>query len=126
MPLTVDERHLVYEILGVPDADAGLSVYSQDPWTTGTFQHSLLTAKTEIDAVLDLVDADATLVTRLQALLVEWGKVSTSATRLHPLGENQGVDRNPAKIRKLIRDRVLVIVPVRVGDGGSGNELLLA
>jgi len=128
MPLTADERHLVYEVLGVPNAVSGLSVYADDPGT-GTFELSMLTAKMQIDLRLDVIDVgDPSLVTRLQVLLADWKKISTSATRLHPLEGNQGVDRNPEKIRRLIRERVQVIVPVRVGgiDDRDATALPLA
>jgi hypothetical protein len=124
MALTADERHLVYEVLGVPDAVSGLSVYADDPGT-GTFELSILTAKTQIDAVLDGIDAgDAALVTRLQELLAAWKPVSISATRLHPLEGNQGVDRDPKKIRRLIRKAVQAIVPVRVGGIDDADSSL--
>jgi hypothetical protein len=121
MALTDAEKHTVYEILGVPNATSVLNLDS-DYGTGSRFQNmAVTTGKTSIDAILDALAT--ALETRLRALLVEWATVATSATRLKANTANQGVERDPRNIRKLIRARVKVIVPVivqaREGAGGA-------
>ncbi len=120
MALSGAEKHLVYEVLGIPNATSVLNV-NADYGTGSRFENfAVTTAKTEIDAILDALGAD--LEARLRTLLTEWSSVSTSATKLRANNANQGVERDPAKIRRLIRERVTKIVPVRVEslEGSSG------
>jgi len=123
MALTAAEKHLVYEILGVPNATSVLNLNS-DYGTGSRFQNMAVTSgKASIDAILDALPSD--LETRLRALTVEWSAVSTSATRLKANTANQGVDRDPRNIRNLIRARVKVIVPVRIESQESGGAIPL-
>ena len=84
---------------------------------------AVTTAKSQIDAMLDALPAH--LVDRLRALTVDWTNVSISATRLRANNANQGVDRDPKKIRNLIRRRVRVIVPVMIESQESGGAITL-
>jgi len=119
------EKHLVYEVLGVPNATSVLNV-NADYGTGSRFQNfAVTTAKTEIDAILDALDVD--LETRLRALLEEWSKVSTSATRIKANTANEGVEIDPRRVRKLIRERITKIVPVLVeSQATQGGSIPLA
>ena len=123
MALTDAEKHVVYEIMDVPNATSVLNLTS-DYGTGSRFRNmAVTTGKTSIDAILDALAAD--LETRLRALLVEWAAVSTSATRLKANTANQGVDRDPRNIRNLIRRRVRVIVPVMIESQQSSGAIPL-
>ena len=104
MALTAAEIELVYEALDIPNTADVLVV--NGAYGTGTSgQHgAVLTTKTLIDARLAALDA--TREARIRALTVEWSAVSTTGVKLVPNPSNEGIDRNPARERKLLRRRI--------------------
>lgn len=122
MALTDDEKHLVYEILGIPDATSVLYV-TGDYGVGSKFQNvAVLTAKSEIDTRLGALST--ALETRMRELIVAWQKVSIQTTQLKPNAANKGVQTRPGATRRMIRKRVQQIVPVFLPDDtASGNVI---
>lgn len=125
MPLTSDEQHLVYEVLGIPDSTSILYLDTQYATGKTSMTGAILQSKTAIDAILAALTDP--LVARLQALLAQWLTVATTGVKLAPNTANEGVDRNPARERRLIRTAVRKIVPVVIQGvdtpGGDGIPL---
>lgn len=125
MALSDYDKHLVFEVIDVPDADTLL--YIDGAFLTARSSAGGLTelARAMIVARIDALSAD--LETRLSELLVAWKKVAVSNARLVPNAANQGVDYKPARQRALIRAAVLKIVPVVLSGGDTEcGELPLA
>lgn len=124
MALDADQTHLVYEVLGLPNDVSVLHLNDELSIGTTVDARAILTAKTQIDARLAALAAGPEA--RLVVLLAEWLKVSTTGTMLKPNTSNEGIDRNPARERRLIRRAVQYIVPVLVegrDTGGAGVPL---
>ena len=124
MALTADEIELIYEALDIPNM-TDVMVVEGGFGTDAAFQNSaVLTTKTLIDARLALLDGSTPGLQaredRLRALANEWATVSTTGVKLSPLGENEGVDRNPARERKLLKQRISRALGVfrEASDGG--------
>ncbi len=110
MAVTDAERHLVYEVLNIPDALSVLNI-NGDYSVGSRFENFAITsAKTQIDAII--TGLDVTREARLQKLLSEWLVVATDTVKLKPNNANEGVDLNPARTRRRIHALVLVIIPV--------------
>jgi len=108
--LTAAEIELVYEALDIPNTTSVLVV--EGGFGTGTSgQHgAVLTTKTLIDARLAELDGSTPEKVaregRLRALTVEWSSVSTAGVRLAPNVGNEGIDRDPARERRLVKRRI--------------------
>jgi hypothetical protein len=122
MALSPDETELVYEVLDIPNRTDVLVVNGR--FGTGTSgQHgAVLTTKTLIDQRLAALSTSQE--TRVRALTVEWATVSTSGVRLAPNAANEGIDRNPARERTLIKRRMARVLGVfRETDSDGGVPL---
>lgn len=121
MALTNDEIELVYEVLEIPNTTDVLVV--EGMFGTGSaFQNgAVLTTKTLIDARLAALSQSRE--DRLRQLLVEWKAVATTGVKLSPLGENEGVDRNPARERSLLRKRIETLIGVFRSDSSGAVPL---
>lgn len=122
MPVSEDERHLVYEMLDIPNAPNVLNV-GGDFGTGSKFQsHAVLVAKTEIDARLDALE-EAPLA-RLQEIVAEWRRVAFDSTEIMPNTANEGVRVNPARTRGLLRKRLRSVLGVFRPHDLTGGDLL--
>lgn len=124
MALAQSYVDLVFEVFGIPQADSILWI--DGAWTTGKTQ---LTGAitTSVDEILVLIAAlTATQETRLIVLLDEWRAVSTTGIKLKPNVANEGVDRDPARERRLIKQRIFVMIPIVLAkehNAGGGIPL---
>jgi hypothetical protein len=119
------EKHLVFEVLDIPNSASVL--YIDTNFGTGKTSETgaILVSRDEVIARIDALGAD--LEVRLQELLTAWKKVAFSGTRLEANTANQGVNYNPARQRARIRMLLQKIVPVFLQrDMRPGNELPLA
>ena len=110
MALSAIEDHLVYEILGVPNAE--LTPYAQGSKI----------ARDEIAARIAGLAAGPE--ERLKELIAEWQTVSTSSLTLNSKESNEGASLSHSRQRALIRQRVTEIIPVsfersRLGERGA-------
>lgn len=120
MALTDAEKHLVFEVFGIPNATDVL--YIDGRFGTGKTDATGAILVSQ-DEILSRIDALAQhLQDRLSELLAEWKRVSIDSIRIMPNAANEGVDVNPARTRRLIRERVRKIVPVIVGESVSGGN----
>lgn len=117
--LTKEDRHLVFEIFGIPNQTSVLLVDTAFGTGRSVAIGAILTSKSEINDLIDGLEDHH--VSRLQTLLAEWLKVTTSNVRIHPNVANEGVDLDPRQARQLIRQRVRIIVPV-VRSGQASNQ----
>jgi len=125
MPLSADEKHLVYEILDIPNQTSVLHVNAD--WGTGSrFRNlAILSSKTEIDTLLNALPAE--IESRVRTLTVSWDEVALETTKLKPLGANEGVDVSPARTRSRIKKLLRVALGIHVDEqaipGGGGIAL---
>lgn len=117
--LTKEERHLVFEVFGIPNQTSVLQVDTKFGTGRSVTAAAVFTSQTEIEAIMD--DLEDHHVSRLKFLLSEWEKVAISNVRIHPNVANEGVDLNPQQARRLIRTRIRMIVPV-IRTGAASNQ----
>jgi len=123
--LTDYEKHLVFEVLGVPNSASVLYIDTQ--WATGKTSQTgaILVSRDEI--LLRMDGLSAALEQRLRELLEAWGPVAATGTKIRPNAANEGVDVDPARERARIRELVQRIVPVILEgrDTGGGGTIPL-
>lgn len=125
MALTDYDKHLVFEVLGIPNAVSVL--YVDTLWATGKTSQTgaILVTRDEVLARLDALEEH--LETRLLELLAVWRDVALRVAKLEPNAANEGVRYDPARERARIRELVQRIVPVVIEgrDTNPGGALPL-
>ena len=110
MALTDAQKHLVFEVFGIPNSVDVLYIDGRFGTGKTSATGAILVSRDQITTRIDALAQH--LQDRLTTLLAEWEKVSINTVRIHPNAANEGVDVNPAKTRALIRERVRMIVPI--------------
>lgn len=110
MALTGRERGLVFEILDFPPGATVVEMWGELGRSQAVQQNSFSSPVAAVDGRIAALDSDGE--TRVRELLAEWLEVATSEVRFDRAEDIEGVVKDAATKRKLIRERLQVYIPV--------------
>ncbi len=112
MPLTGHQKVILSEILDIPDTARLVVLDAYYGAGRTTMSPAITSAIAELDTELALLNADQ--VTRVAALIAEYEEIATDPTSIEEGGAQSasGLRMSAENQRALIRDRVLIHVPV--------------